>query len=471
MVCTMTKPPKVITDEDQFRAEIPKLAASLADPKVEIRLLNQMIQKNTETTDGKPGYVLVIGATNRPDVVDPALRRPGRWFSSIGEKAGNLAMKGIIDGRKSELSKENSETEENEDWWRKAWTPEEMEKLSITLSDFEVAAKLVQPSSRREGFSSILNVKWEDVGGLDQLRREFDLRGKLDQQRRCFEVQFAAGRDLRPGQLGNMIHTLSDGLGTSDNLLITIQEKIKWADTMSELDKKHKKENVERLEEAKNVLSTSNILFILPAVTYLLFGKFAACWHTRNTQVNGNKARELDALLPLVEDHLGTHVVTCGGCQSAHAPAVAVSCAERGLKTHLLLHVEQPQILTGYNLISKLYGNVTYVPRSLYSNREEMLLSHAELIGGSVVSLDVLLKSSFTNHNSIKSNLSKIENGQSSNSKKIVIVNEGARDVVALPDLIRLVQYLSQDHIPGKEQPLKLIIDAGTGTTAVGLAT
>ncbi|GKB55445.1 hypothetical protein Tco_0906198 [Tanacetum coccineum] len=120
-------------------------------------------------------------------------------------------------------------------------------------------------------------------------------------------------------------------------------------------------------------------------------------------------------------------------------------------------------------MISKLtMGNVTYVSRSLYSNREEMLLSHAELIGWSVVSLDVLLKSSFTNHNSIKSNLSKIENEQSSNSKKIVIVNEGARDVIALPDLIRLVQYLSQDHIPGKEQPLKLIIDAGTGTTAVG---
>nr|XP_043624078.1 COP9 signalosome complex subunit 7-like isoform X2 [Erigeron canadensis] len=81
------------------------------------------------------------------------------------------------------------------------------------------------------------------------------VRGKLDQLRRCFEVQFAAGRDLRPGQLGNMLHTLSDWLSTSDNLLITIQDKIKWADTMSELDKKHKKENEERLEEVKNALS------------------------------------------------------------------------------------------------------------------------------------------------------------------------------------------------------------------------
>ena len=33
---------------------------------------------------------------------------------------------------------------------------------------------MVQPSSRREGFSTIPNVKWEDIGGLDFLRKEFD---------------------------------------------------------------------------------------------------------------------------------------------------------------------------------------------------------------------------------------------------------------------------------------------------------
>ncbi|CAH9108420.1 unnamed protein product [Cuscuta epithymum] len=81
------------------------------------------------------------------------------------------------------------------------------------------------------------------------------VRGKLDQLRRCFEVQFAAGRDLRPGQLGSMIRTLTDWLTTSDNLLISIQEKIKWADTMSEMGKKHKKEMEEKLEEVKKSLS------------------------------------------------------------------------------------------------------------------------------------------------------------------------------------------------------------------------
>ena len=33
---------------------------------------------------------------------------------------------------------------------------------------------MVQPSSRREGFSTIPNVKWEDIGGLDFLRKEFE---------------------------------------------------------------------------------------------------------------------------------------------------------------------------------------------------------------------------------------------------------------------------------------------------------
>ena len=33
---------------------------------------------------------------------------------------------------------------------------------------------MIQPSLRREGFSAIPSVKWEDVGGLEQLRAEFD---------------------------------------------------------------------------------------------------------------------------------------------------------------------------------------------------------------------------------------------------------------------------------------------------------
>ncbi|XP_008786275.1 COP9 signalosome complex subunit 7-like isoform X3 [Phoenix dactylifera] len=80
------------------------------------------------------------------------------------------------------------------------------------------------------------------------------VRGKLDQLSRCFEVQFAAGRDLRPEQLNSMIQTLAHWLDTSDSLLHLIQDKIKWADTMSEATKKHRKEIEDRVEEVKKSL-------------------------------------------------------------------------------------------------------------------------------------------------------------------------------------------------------------------------
>ncbi|KAF3630097.1 Cell division control protein 48 -like protein C [Capsicum annuum] len=179
-------------------------------------------KRNSEAkSDGEPGYVLVIGATNRPDAIDPALRRPGRFdreialgipdenarvqilsvlthnlriegafdlmkiarstrgffgadLASLTTTAGNLAIKRIVDVRKVELTRGLVDGDDVKEWWRKPWSPEEMKKLCINMADFEEAAKLVQPSSRKEGFSIIPNVKWEDVGGLDLLRHEFD---------------------------------------------------------------------------------------------------------------------------------------------------------------------------------------------------------------------------------------------------------------------------------------------------------
>lgn len=61
------------------------------------------------------------------------------------------------------------------------------------------------------------------------------------------------------GNLTDHSHiSLHDGicrLGTSDNLLLSIQEKIKWADTMNELDKKHRKDIEDKVEEVKKSLS------------------------------------------------------------------------------------------------------------------------------------------------------------------------------------------------------------------------
>eukprot|EP00897_Mesotaenium_endlicherianum_P009471 jgi/Mesen1/8552/ME000484S07932 len=109
--------------------------------------------------------------------------------------------------------------------------------------------------------------------------------------------------------------------------------------------------------------------------------------------MGGNKLRKLDALLPLLAAHGVTDAVTCGGCQSAHATAVAVACAQAGITAHLLLRGERPAVLTGYALLSSMMGSVTFVPRSQYAARELMLQEHAAQLagaGGEVLWLDNL---------------------------------------------------------------------------------
>lgn len=112
----------------------------------------------------------------------------------------------------------------------------------------------------------------------------------------------------------------------------------------------------------------------------------------------------------------------------------AVSCAEKGIRSHLLLRGEQPEIQTGYNLISTMYGNVTYIPRSLYANREKMLKRYADHVAGShghVLWFDDILEAS-TTCNKLDSNIAPQEEYRSDDSRKVAIVNEGAGDVVAL---------------------------------------
>ncbi|ESW20508.1 hypothetical protein PHAVU_006G215100 [Phaseolus vulgaris] len=217
-----TAPSIVFIDEiDAIASKRENLQREM-EKRIVTQLMTCMDQSSRLPTDDSEsaGYVLVIGATNRPDAVDPALRRPGRFdreiiighpdefareeilsvltsnlrleglfdlqkiaratsgfvgadLAALVDKAGNLAMKRIIDERRRELSEELT-SEHVEDWWREPWSAEEVDKLAIKMSDFEEASKKVQPSLRREGFSIIPNVKWEDVGGLDLLRKEFE---------------------------------------------------------------------------------------------------------------------------------------------------------------------------------------------------------------------------------------------------------------------------------------------------------
>lgn len=138
----------------------------------------------------------------------------------------------------------------------------------------------------------------------------------------------------------------------------------------------------------------------------------------------------------------------------------------------MLLRGEQPEILTGYNLMSTIYGNVTYVPRSIYANREEMLKSHAKLVAGkddSVVWFGDIVEASTAGLSTSPTLAGKDASRNAGNNlRKILIINEGAADSVALLGVIRLVQYLSGYHLLGR-RALKFVVDAGTGTTAIGL--
>ncbi|CAH2059993.1 unnamed protein product, partial [Thlaspi arvense] len=195
------------------------------DTRIVTQLLNCMDEKymllkqkesraSSDDMSSKPGHVIVIGATNRPDALDPALRRSLRFdkeicldvpdeeareeifslitrnlslestldcskiarltsgfvgadFEVLAKKAGMVAAKKIINSRNSQLSSDIDSL------MRQELSEEERKKLFVTTSDFEEALKDMQPSLTREGFSTIPNVTWDNIGGLDHLREEF----------------------------------------------------------------------------------------------------------------------------------------------------------------------------------------------------------------------------------------------------------------------------------------------------------
>jgi len=169
-----------------------------AERRIVAQLLSLMDGLNSR------GKVVVIGATNRPNSIDEALRRPGRFDREIEigipDRDGRLEILQIhtrgmplsddVDLGKladrthgyagadiSALCKEAAmaalrrilpqvdlETEE---------IPVDiLEKISVTKDDFKEALKDLQPSSMREVLIEKPNVKWEDIGALESAKQE-----------------------------------------------------------------------------------------------------------------------------------------------------------------------------------------------------------------------------------------------------------------------------------------------------------
>ncbi|MGH9923901.1 MAG: CDC48 family AAA ATPase [Nitrososphaeraceae archaeon] len=170
--------------------------------EVERRVVSQLLSL-MDGLEGR-GKVIVIAATNRPNALDPALRRPGRFDREIEikvpDKRGRLEIlqiharnmpldtdvdqdkiagvtHGYVGADLEYLCKEaamkclrrllpelNLEDEKV--------PPETLEKLVINMNDFDYATREITPSAMREVYVEPPDVKWEDIGGLDTVKQE-----------------------------------------------------------------------------------------------------------------------------------------------------------------------------------------------------------------------------------------------------------------------------------------------------------
>jgi len=187
---------------DEIDAIAPKREEMGGEKQVERRVVAQLLA----LMDGleSRGEIIVIGATNIPNSLDPALRRPGRFDREIEigipDQRGRLEIlhihtRGMPLAQDVDLEKLSQITHgfvgaDLEALCREAAMGalrkimpsidfqldeipyEILLQLEVTMSDFRQALKEIEPSAIREVFVEIPNVKWEDIGGLDEVKQK-----------------------------------------------------------------------------------------------------------------------------------------------------------------------------------------------------------------------------------------------------------------------------------------------------------
>ncbi|MFH0835257.1 MAG: AAA family ATPase, partial [Candidatus Micrarchaeota archaeon] len=185
---------------DELDAIAPKREEVIGE--VEKRIVSQLLV----LMDGlkSRGQVVVIAATNRPNAIDPALRRPGRFdreieigapdkkgrreilqihtrgmplaedvvldeFAAVthgfvGADLQSLAKEAAMRSLRRLLPKIDLEADEI--------PPKILSELRVDKRDFVDALREIQPSALREVFAEVPNVKWDEIGGLENVKRE-----------------------------------------------------------------------------------------------------------------------------------------------------------------------------------------------------------------------------------------------------------------------------------------------------------
>ncbi|NQT80393.1 MAG: CDC48 family AAA ATPase [Candidatus Aminicenantes bacterium] len=185
---------------DEIESIAPKREEMGAEKQVERRVVAQLLA----LMDGleSRGQIIVIAATNIPNAVDPALRRPGRFDREIGfpipDKNARLEIiqihirgmpladdvdldklssitHGFVGADLEALAREAAMTSLRKilpkiDFELDEIPYETLLELEVTMDDFMEALKEVGPSAIREVFVEIPDVKWEDVGGLQDIK-------------------------------------------------------------------------------------------------------------------------------------------------------------------------------------------------------------------------------------------------------------------------------------------------------------
>jgi transitional endoplasmic reticulum ATPase len=170
--------------------------------EVERRIVAQLLSlMDGMSTRGK---VVVIGATNRINAIDPALRRPGRFDREIEigvpDRNGRLEIlqihtrgmpiakdvnlekladisHGFVGADLQALAKEAAiralrRVLPEVDLSSESIPADTLRKIIVTMQDFMDVIKEMEPSAMREVFVEVPDVKWEDIGGLSTIKQE-----------------------------------------------------------------------------------------------------------------------------------------------------------------------------------------------------------------------------------------------------------------------------------------------------------